>query len=176
MFEEMRIKRLLKKTITKEMYEKLPHAIKRDARIVEKFLSGAPNNVNYLYSDIMAEQIKKDYSLCRLLSEENLNSVFRHLDISKMDIDAELFSKLNGRNSQIVLEQDPKTYFQLVDEERLSEDLSEVISHTLRKERGVEVYTGKAIEPKLLREIVLSLGPDKIGIIAKRLVSCFVFT
>jgi len=168
MFEEMRIKRLLKKTITKEMYEKLPHAIKRDARIVEKFLSGAPNNVNYLYSDIMAEQIKKDYSLCRLLSEENLNSVFRHLDISKMDIDAELFSKLNGRNSQIVLEQDPKTYFQLVDEERLSEDLSEVISHTLRKERGVEVYTGKAIEPKLLREIVLSLGPDKIGIIANK--------
>ena len=158
MFEEMRIKRLLKKTITKEMYEKLPNSIKRDARIVEKFLSDDPNNINHLYSDIIAEQVKKDYSLCRLLNEENLNAVFRHLDISKMDIDTELFSKLNGRNSQIVLEQDPKTYFQLVDEERLSADLSEVIAHTLRKERGVEVYTGKAIEPQLLREIVLSLG------------------
>ena len=167
MFEEYRIRRLLKRDITVETYQKLPYKIKKDARVIEKFLSIDKNNINFLFRDQVLEIVQKDYSFCEFLNQDLINSLFSKLDISQMNIDEKIFSLLNASNKHKIFKHDPKLYFNLLSNQELSYKFSNMVHEMREKQDGYFDGKGAITDPEVIKDILLSLPSDKIAFIAR---------
>lgn len=168
MFDELRIKRLLKKEITSEIYKELPLKIKNDSRIIEKFISSNPNNINYVSVDKIIEIVKNNYDLFENLNNDVINDVFLNMDISKINIDKELFSNLNVKNRDFVFKYNPKLYFNLIPNEVLVIEFPRMISDMINKKEGYFYSSDSITDPEKLKDILLSLEPEKIVLIAEK--------
>lgn len=167
MFEEYRIKRLLKKDITVEMYQNLPIKIKNDPRIIEKFISIDKNNINFISGNMIIEIVKNDYSFCQFLNQKLINSIFSKLDISKINIDGKMFSLLTTINKHQVLKNDPKLYFNLISNEELNHEFDRMIRYMNDKKDGYSYDSDAITDPVIIKDVLLSLSPERIELVAK---------
>lgn len=167
MFEEFKIKGLLKKEITVEMYEKLSPSIKNDDRIIQKFISNDPNHINFVSPDKVLEIVKNNYVFCKFLNADLMNEIFSQIDISKINLDEKIFSTLNIGNKRLVLKNNPVLYYSLLSNEELRAEFDRMAAQMNSKNNGYVSNQENVIELNKIREILLSLSPDKIAMIVE---------
>lgn len=106
MFDELKIKSLLKKDLTGEKYSSLSYKIKSDPRIIEHLIKCSPSSISLVDKDV-SSYVKSDPSLIVYLSQEQLNDCFSVIDFSSINMSKEIFDKFNWRNRDTVFRMMP---------------------------------------------------------------------
>lgn len=164
MFDELKIKSLLKKDLSKESFSKLSDKIKRDKRVISHLLKCDPAGINLLDVHTLKEFLLDDYSLVFSLSDDNLNRFFMYLDLSKLEINTDVFNKLNNNNRNKVLNHSVDLYFELLPTEDRVKELSRCISDYYYAKFMNQEF---AISIDSLNKIVLNLTADELVEILK---------
>ena len=129
MFDELRIKSILKKELSKEEYLKLPSKIKKDSRVINHFLSLNKNNINYIPISLLSDIVKNNLEFIEFLESYLLNQIFENLDIQNIKITYELIKKLNGKNNNILLKNKTNEYLNCLPLKELESLISENITN-----------------------------------------------
>ena len=128
MFDEFRIKSILKKNLSKEDYLKLSDKIRFDSRVIEHLIKCDPEGINLIDRPIVKKLVLNDYSLVKYLDKDKLNFCFHYLDWTKVPIDKNLFDKLEKNVRKWFFRHSPKLYFNLLPQEDRASELCECIS------------------------------------------------
>lgn len=162
MFDELRINNLLKNDISIGTYLKLPNHIKDDSRIIEHFLKSSPNNIAFLTSDAALKLVLVDYHLVKYLGRNQLNVLFKKLDLSEVDFDKDLFDKSDDLSKEHVLKKLPVIFFSLIDNSKKISKIKEII---MGINDSSSIYYN--YDNDVLNQIILSFSAFDIFLLSK---------
>lgn len=124
MFDEIIIKRKLKKELTGESYSKLSYDIQIDPRIMTHLVKCDPKSISMIPStQDVSIYVLENYDLIPYLTEEQLNACIEELDIPKMEkyLNLELYDKLDYDNQLIIFKNFSVNCIEFFDDDRKKE-------------------------------------------------------
>jgi len=161
MFEELKIRRLLKKNLTKEKYMKLPYAIQEDLRIIEHLIKGDPSAISVIDSSVdITPYVLEDYSLIQYLNSHQLNSIILTLDITNVNMTKELFDKLYDKEKDAVFKKMPGVCFDYFDIQKKVEIIKLIAEAKYHNNELSKFYNLFSDED--FKKIILGLPKEKI--------------
>lgn len=156
MFDELRIKSLLKKELTGDKYLNLPYKIQKDPRIVSHLIKSNPSAVSVIDRGVdITSYVLEDYSLVQYLSSNQLNSIILNLDLSKINMTKELFDKLFESNQDKVFKKLPKICLDLFELSKRRELIYDITFARARYSESSDLYD--LFTEEELKEIILNL-------------------
>lgn len=160
MFEDLRIKIILNKNLTGELYDKYPPVIKEDRRVIEHLIKCSPQDINRISDKIdLTEYVKNNNQLIYYLNDNKLNRVITKLDLLNINISQDIFNKLNDYNKLFVFKINPSKYINYYDQRNKLIVLSN-INLVLKNDNGADKkYEGIITEEEFLF-IVLNLNEE----------------
>lgn len=128
MFDELKIKKILKNKLSRESYLALTDKFKCDQRIILHLISSDSTLVSLIPKEVdVSIYVEQDYSLISYLNDKQLNSCITKIDISKIDITRELFEKLSTYNQKKIFEKLPNICIDYYDWSRKREIIYNII-------------------------------------------------
>ena len=156
MFDEWKIKSLLKKDLSREKYEDLSYRIQCDSRVVAHLIKCDPSAISIVDRDVdISTYVLADYSLIKYLTYSQLNSIIDDLDLTKVELTKEVYSKLSDKNKLVVFNQFPLLCLDLMKPERRIETIYDIIFEHAKKNEGSDLY--KLFSSSDIEKILLSL-------------------
>jgi len=162
MFDEMKIKSLLKKELDKDTYLGLSDKIRNDSRIIQHFIENNLDNINFLSQDILLKLVTNNYQLSTYLNKENINEVFSELDLSLVPLNQDMYNLLSYYNQELLFKHSPLDFVNFATEERTVEMVSEVITTNTSKKNNEYYDESYFMDDAKLRSLILNLKPDTI--------------
>ena len=162
MFDEMKIKSLLKKELNKDTYLGLSDKIKNDPRIIQHFIEKDLDNINFLSQDVLLKVITNNYQLSTHLNKGNLNELFSELNLSLIPLNQDMYNMLSYYNQELLFKHSPLDFVNFASEERIVEMISEVISTNTSKKNNDYYDESYLMSDTELRDLILGLKPDTI--------------
>lgn len=129
MFDELKIKKILKNELTKDIYLSLPDKFKIEQRVITHLIKDNPSLISIVpeFVDISI-YIENDYNLINYLSKKQLNSCINKIDITKINITRELFENLSISNQNKLFEKVPNICINYYDWSRKRELIYNIIN------------------------------------------------
>ena len=141
MFDELRIRSLLKKEISVSKYKSLPEKIRMDERVIEHLIKCDPKNISILSNRLdVSKFVLVDYSLLDYLNEDQLRSVFKKLDLSKVKVTKEIFDKLYSADKEKLFIAHPKECFCFYDDKKRMEVFYELLLVKVKDDKDSIFY------------------------------------
>lgn len=160
MFDELKIKKLLKSNLDVETYSSLKYKIKSDERIVEHFIKCNPESIGLIDDSIDIEKfVLNDYKLIKYLNNNQLSSIFRKIDFSRVDIDKALFDKLTAKQQESLFLKFPSKCIYLFDDDERFHTIHKVLVSNLSNH---QIYPANLLSNSEVGEVILSLKTEKI--------------
>lgn len=160
MFNEMRIKAILKKELTKEKYLKLPYDIKKDSRIILHLIKKEPSLIAIIPANInVYNYVSNDYNLLEYITTNQLNNCFKSLDKAKINMTKEFFDRLDESNKKSAFSMFPKICINYLDRKTRKEKINDIVIQKLLSKRNYSYYEGLSDEE--LREVILNFSIEE---------------
>ena len=160
MFEELTIRRILKKELTSETYVGLPYKFQKEPRIIAHLIKNNPSLISIVPSRIdISSYIMANYDLISYLSAEQLNDCIEKIDISKINMTQELFEKLDTRNQLQIFKAQPITCIECFDNQKKVATVIEIIFAKCNK--GLFKDTYKDFPEEKLNNIILNFDEEE---------------
>ena len=156
MFDEWKIKGLLKKDLSRDKYEDLSYKIQCDPRVVAHLIKCDPSAISIVDRDVdISSFVLADYSLVKYLTYSQLNGIVDDLDLTKLELTKEIYSKLSDKNKRIVFNQFPLVCLKLIEPTKMIETVYDIVFDHARERENSELY--KLFSVSDVERIVLSL-------------------
>jgi len=156
MFDELKIKNILKREINFDEYKALSTNIQKDERVVEHLLKCEPSSIGKLVTDIdISKYVLDDYSLLAHLNKMQLNEIFSSLDLTKVKITKDMFDLLSNKNQFLIFKQSPKECLDFFDDTKRFNLIENIISAKINNYPYISMYD--IFTEEELKEFILSL-------------------
>lgn len=156
MFDELKIKSLLKKKLTEDKYKSLSLKIQNDSRVIAHLIKCDPKSIAILGESVdISSFVLDNYDLIKYLNPGQLDMVFDRLDLSKIDINADFFNKLYSDKRDIVFRRFPSICINFYENSKRRELIGEIISAKAKNDKFSKLYN--AFSDDELKNLILNL-------------------
>lgn len=156
MFDELKIKSLLKKNLSEDKYKELSFKIRSDPRVVKHLIRCNPSAISVVDRDVdISSLVLADYSLVKYLNYNQLNLLVGRFDFTYFKMSKETFKKLSEANKNMMFKKNPSVFINYFDDKRKRKLISEIISVKVRGEKTAELYD--IFTDEELKKVILNL-------------------